>query len=188
MDYATYNNAQQIKQEKYDYAQNDRRKSSKKAVNHVVGGFPKLCEVGVHNKNSLQGATSAGLRMSRPANQKAYLLLPLGLAGICLCCLCSNCCICASPLSVALIVDGPDPVASGMLAVPSRVALLAFAAVSGASDPVPLIIEHRPSYCCWHCVFSAQSLWPGGGGPGELAGLSRRSVSRRDPSLNCSRA
>jgi hypothetical protein len=55
MDYATYNNAQQVKQEKYDYPQNDRRKWSKKAVNHVVRGFPKLCEVGVHNKNSLLG-------------------------------------------------------------------------------------------------------------------------------------
>jgi hypothetical protein len=110
MDYATYNYAQQVKQEKYDYAQNDRRKSSKKAVNHVVRGFPKLCEVGVHSKNSLQGATSAGLRMSRPANQvKAYLLV--------------------SP----------------------RVALLAFAAASGTSGPVPLI-EHRPSCCCWHCA------------------------------------
>jgi hypothetical protein len=88
MDYATYNNTQQVKQEKYDYAQNDRRKSSKKAVDHVVRGFPKLCEVGGHNKKCLQGATSAGLRMSRPANQaKDYLLGPLRRTGICLCCI-----------------------------------------------------------------------------------------------------
>jgi hypothetical protein len=55
------------------------------------------------------------------------------------------------------------------LALPSPDAQLAFAAVSGTSGAVRLI-EHRPSCCCWRCALSAQSLWPGGGGPEELAG------------------